>query len=72
VLGNLQAASWKKLKTNATDLIRKREYQLKNSKARLFKLRALENWTGDAGTQQLNYRWPVVQTLVEDILTPQQ
>jgi hypothetical protein len=72
VLGNLQAASWKKLKTNATDLIRKREYQLKRSKARLFKLRALENWIGNAGTQQINYRWPIVQTLVEDILTPQQ
>lgn len=71
VLGNLHTASWKKLKKTASGLIRKREYQLKRPRARLFNPRALENWTGNAGTQQLNYRWPIVQGLVADILTPE-
>jgi hypothetical protein len=53
----------------ARDLIRNRERALKRSLARLANRRALENWNGDSGSAQLNFRWPVVQRIVADILT---
>lgn len=49
-------------------LIFERERLLKRSLARLENPRALELWNGAAGTQQLNYRWPVSQTIISDIL----
>lgn len=54
---------------DAFELIRHRERALKGPQARLFSQRALELWNGAAGTGQLNYRWPVAQTVVKDILT---
>ena len=71
VLSDLQSG-WQKNRAAATELIRNREYQLKRRRARLFNSRALENWNGNAGTQQLNYRWPIAQALLKDILTPRQ
>ena len=50
-------------------LIFERERLLKRSLARLENPRALELWNGAAGTQRLNYRWTVSQTIISDILT---
>ena len=51
----------------ALDLITQRERLLKRAKARLGNPRALEIWTGSAGTAQLQYRWSTVKVLVKDI-----
>ena len=52
----------------ARDLIHHRERRLKRTLARLDNRRALEMWSGAAGTQQLTYRWQQAQTIVQDIL----
>lgn len=52
----------------ARHLIHERERQLKRGLARLDNTRARELWNGQAGTAQLDYRWPVAQTIIEDIL----
>jgi hypothetical protein len=52
----------------ARHLIHERERSLKGSQARLDNRRALELWNGAAGAAQLNYRWPMTQTIVLDIL----
>jgi hypothetical protein len=49
-------------------LIRERERALKRSLARLDNRRALELWSGAAGTSQLDYRWRTAQTMIIDIL----
>ena len=54
--------------TAARELIHNRERRLKGSLARLDNPRALELWTGAAGVGRLNYRWPIAQTLLGDIL----
>jgi hypothetical protein len=52
----------------ARRLIEDRELRLKGSRrARLFEPRALEMWSGDAGTRRLVYRWNIVQDIVKDI-----
>ena len=48
-------------------LITDRERQLKGSQARLGNPRALERWSGNAGTRQLDYRWPTARTVISDI-----
>jgi hypothetical protein len=55
--------------SHARDLIRGRETQLKRGLARLENRRALELWSGAAGAQKLNFRWPVAQIIIADILT---
>lgn len=52
----------------ARRLIHERERALKGGLARLDCRRALEKWSGEAGTAQLVYRWPVAQRMVDDIL----
>jgi uncharacterized protein DUF6361 len=52
----------------ARSLIREREFQMKKSLARLHNRKSLELWNGAAGTEQLNFRWPVTQRIVRDIL----
>ena len=66
----LSSQNLEEVKTNkqAQQLIHERERLLKRGLARLDNPRALEQWNGAAGTQQLNYRWPVTQTIVSDIL----
>ncbi len=54
--------------TLAHQLIRDREYQLKRSRSRFENPRRLEVWSGRSGTAQLNYRWPVANNIVNDIL----
>ncbi|HOO50334.1 MAG TPA: DUF6361 family protein [Alphaproteobacteria bacterium] len=53
----------------ARKLIKNREITLKRNQARLDNQRALEQWSGAAGTIQLNYRWrrPVL-TIINDIV----
>lgn len=54
----------------AHHLIHERERQLKRGLARLDNMRARELWNGQAGTSQLDYRWAIAQTIIEDILIP--
>jgi hypothetical protein len=53
----------------ARELVHRRESSLKAALARLDNQRALELWRGAAGTAQLNYRWPIAQRIILDILT---
>ncbi len=55
--------------TMARQLIKERELRLKGGRARLKNKRALEQWTGYAGTRRLNYRWNIVNGMVTDIIT---
>jgi Family of unknown function (DUF6361) len=52
----------------ARPLISERERMTKGAQARLHNLRALELWGGSSGAAQLNYRWPNVEQIVDDIL----
>jgi hypothetical protein len=51
----------------ARSLVHDRERALKRGLARLDNRRALELWSGAAGTAQLNYRWRIAQRIVKDI-----
>ena len=53
--------------TRAHVLIRDRERFLKKGQARLENRRALELWAGASGTNPLDFRWGVVQTILGDI-----
>jgi hypothetical protein len=52
----------------ARELIDQRELYLKGPKARLHHREYLELWGGDSGSAQLEYRWGIAQTLLNDIL----
>lgn len=52
---------------SARELIRERERTLKRGLARIGNPRALELWTGAAGTRQLDYRWGVASQMLTDI-----
>lgn len=52
----------------ARKLIHERERFLKRGQARLENEHSRKLWSGASGTAQLNYRWPVVQNIVLDIL----
>ena len=49
-------------------LIKDRERILKKENARLSNSRALEAWRGASGIGQLDYRWRIARTMVNDIL----
>ena len=49
-------------------MITDRERYLKRSRARLTNQQALNNWTGEAGTSQLAYRWQIIRGMVNDLL----
>jgi len=53
---------------DARRLISRRERSIKRDRARLHNRRALELWSGEAGTAQLTYRWTQAQRIVLDIL----
>jgi hypothetical protein len=53
---------------DARQLVRQREHELKGQRARLQNRQALLLWRGDAGSRQMDFRWAVVQTIVNDIL----
>jgi hypothetical protein len=52
----------------ARDLVRRREWELKGHRARLYNEEAMRRWGGDSGSAQLTFRWPVTQRIVNDIL----
>jgi len=52
---------------SARELIRNRERFLKRGQSRLENRRALDLWTGSAGTGRLNYRWRIAQNHIHDI-----
>ncbi len=49
-------------------LIRNRERSLKKENARLSNSKALEAWRGASGIGQLDYRWRIARTMINDIL----
>lgn len=53
---------------HARQLIEQREKALKGEQSRLSNQRALERWSGAAGTGQIDYRWGITQTILLDIL----
>ena len=55
----------------ARQLILEREKALKGEQSRLTNQRALERWSGAAGTGQIDYRWGISQTILLDILKGQ-
>lgn len=54
--------------TTMRSLIGDRERALKRSQSRLDNHRALELWSGAAGTSRLSYRWPKAELIITDIL----
>ena len=50
------------------DLIHNRERSLKRGQARLDNPRALELWSGAAGTGRLDFRWGVSRGILSDIV----
>ncbi len=53
--------------TKAIELIEKREWELKKTRARLFNNRALQSWGGASGTRQLTFRWANVKQFIYDL-----
>jgi len=49
------------------DLVRLREQSLKGQRSRFKNRGALVQWSGNAGTRRLNYRWPTVKTFLSDM-----
>lgn len=54
----------------ARDMIRDRERFLKGPETRLGNPRALELWKGWSGSDQIDYRWRVVQNIIMDLIKP--
>ena len=53
----------------ARTLVRERERQLKNVRARIGNDKMLVNWNGSSGAAQLNYRWKVASQIIDDIVS---
>ena len=53
--------------SEALNLIKRREMQLKGTRSRFKNQRALEQWGGYSGVGRLVYRWPNVQVLLNDL-----
>lgn len=51
----------------AREIITRRERRLKGARARLVNKRALESWSGAAGTAQLGFRWRAASRILNDI-----
>jgi hypothetical protein len=52
----------------ATDLVRRREWEMKGSRARLQNRSALHAWGGSSFAARLDYRWRVTQRIVNDVI----
>lgn len=50
------------------ELIKYREYSLKKNRARLRGGHALEAWSGASGLAQLDFRWRIAKTIINDII----
>lgn len=55
-------------KSEARELIRMREVQMKKGRARLENQRALDLWGGSSGDRQLDFRWSTVRIIANDIV----
>src|SRR5262249_1640282 len=53
----------------ARTLVRDRERQLKNVRARIGNDKRLVNWNGSSGDAQLSYRWKVASQIIADIVS---
>lgn len=53
--------------TDALNLVKQREIDLKQNHSRFNNTRTLEQWGGASGTGRLVYRWPNVQVLLNDL-----
>ncbi len=51
----------------ARDLVSQRELYQKGGQARLRNDRLMRQWGGASGTERLNFRWPFIRRLLEDI-----
>ena len=49
------------------DLIRHREYKLKNNRARLSNIERLRDWPGDVGIGRMEFRWYTARQLLKDL-----
>ena len=56
----------------ARELVRRREIRQKRGQARLTNDRLMQQWGGASGTGRLNFRWPVVARLLNDIADGQE
>lgn len=54
--------------SDARALVREREIRLKRGRSRFQNPRRLEVWGGASGTAQIDYRWPIANRLLRDIL----
>jgi hypothetical protein len=52
------------------ELIQRRERQTKHAQARLSNPRRLETWGEPVGMRRLDFRWPVVRDIVNDLAPP--
>lgn len=48
-------------------MVSERERKNKGAQSRLNNERLIKNWRGSSGSARLNFRWPIVQTLLADI-----
>ena len=48
-------------------MISERERKNKGEHSRLSNDRQIKNWGGSSGSARLNFRWPIVQTMLADI-----
>ena len=51
----------------ARDLVERRELLQKRGQARLRNERLMRQWGGASGSDRLNFRWPAVSRLLDDI-----
>jgi hypothetical protein len=56
--------------SDARFLIKDRERKIKPGRARIGNHQMLQDWGGQSGTAQLNYRWPTASQIIEDIVRP--
>ena len=53
---------------DARELIRRREHRQKGGQARLRNDRLMRQWGGASGSDRLNFRWPVVRRILNEIV----
>jgi hypothetical protein len=49
------------------ELIIEREKYLKGARSRFTNKKALEQWGGAAGVNELRYRWPTTEAILKDL-----
>lgn len=54
----------------ARDLVRERERSIKRVRARIGNEKMMQDWGGQSGSAQLNFRWPTAKQIIDDIVRP--